>query len=192
VCNHVRLRSSRPWAYCRRCIRQREATDPVQLCQRTSQRRFPIFAGPSQGFERRDRIVWRRDLRGSTTQRPPFGGDGELPSLARPHGGFRELEPDPESGDQPTALPRSGATALCSRDLVGRPAFAGILLSTPRALFRDESTSALDEELEQMLYHLIRAELPEMILISVSHRATVEQLHARQLQLIGDGAWRLE
>jgi len=73
-----------------------------------------------------------------------------------------------------------------------RVAFARILLSTSRALFLDESTSALDEELEQMLYHLIRAELPEMILISVSRRATVEQFRARQLQLIGDGEWRLE
>ena len=43
-----------------------------------------------------------------------------------------------------------------------------------------------------MLYDLIRAELPDTILISVSHRATVEQFHARRLRLIGDGDWRLE
>ena len=73
-----------------------------------------------------------------------------------------------------------------------RIAFARILLTKPRAVFLDESTSALDEGLELTLYELIRAELPEMILVSVSHRATVEQFHARQLELVGGGEWRLE
>ena len=54
-----------------------------------------------------------------------------------------------------------------------RIAFARILLSRPRVVFLDESTSAMDEGLELMLYELIRAELPETILISVSHRATL-------------------
>jgi putative ATP-binding cassette transporter len=31
-----------------------------------------------------------------------------------------------------------------------------------------------------------------MILVSVSHRATVEQFHARHLELVGGGEWRLE
>jgi vitamin B12/bleomycin/antimicrobial peptide transport system ATP-binding/permease protein len=73
-----------------------------------------------------------------------------------------------------------------------RIAFARILLSRPRAVFLDESTSAMDEGLELMLYELIRAELPTTILVSVSHRATVEQFHARQLELVGDGEWRLD
>jgi vitamin B12/bleomycin/antimicrobial peptide transport system ATP-binding/permease protein len=73
-----------------------------------------------------------------------------------------------------------------------RIAFARILLTKPRAVFLDESTSALDEGLELTLYELIRAELPEMILVSVSHRSTVEQFHARQLELVGRGEWRLE
>lgn len=73
-----------------------------------------------------------------------------------------------------------------------RIAFARILLTKPRAVFLDESTSALDEGLELTLYELIRAELPEMILVSVSHRSTVEQFHARQLELVGGGEWRLE
>ena len=42
-----------------------------------------------------------------------------------------------------------------------RIAFARILLNRPRAVFLDESTSALDEGLELMLYELIRAELPD-------------------------------
>ena len=73
-----------------------------------------------------------------------------------------------------------------------RIAFARILLTKPRAVFLDESTSALDEGLELTLYELIRFELPEMILVSVSHRATVEQFHARQLGLVGGGEWRLD
>ena len=73
-----------------------------------------------------------------------------------------------------------------------RIAFARILLSKPRAVFLDESTSAMDEGLELMLYELIRAELPKTILVSVSHRATVEQFHGRQLELVGGGEWRLD
>ena len=73
-----------------------------------------------------------------------------------------------------------------------RIAFARILLTKPRAVFLDESTSALDEGLELTLYELIRAELPDTILVSVSHRTTVERFHARRLELVGGGEWRLE
>ncbi|HET6731896.1 ABC transporter ATP-binding protein/permease [Mycobacterium sp.] len=73
-----------------------------------------------------------------------------------------------------------------------RIAFARILLSKPSAVFLDESTSAMDEGLELMLYELIRAELPKTILVSVSHRATVEQFHSRHLELVGGGEWRLD
>ncbi len=72
-----------------------------------------------------------------------------------------------------------------------RIAFARILLTRPRAVFLDESTSALDEGLELMLYRLVRNALPETILVSVSHRHTVEQHHTRQLRLLGDGQWHL-
>ena len=72
-----------------------------------------------------------------------------------------------------------------------RIAFARILLTKPKAVFLDESTSALDEGLELMLYQLVRTELPDTILVSVSHRSTVEQHHRQQLELLGDGEWRL-
>jgi vitamin B12/bleomycin/antimicrobial peptide transport system ATP-binding/permease protein len=71
-----------------------------------------------------------------------------------------------------------------------RIAFARILLTKPKAVFLDESTSALDEGLEFLLYQLVRTELPDTILISVSHRSTVEQHHTHELELIGDGEWR--
>ncbi len=73
-----------------------------------------------------------------------------------------------------------------------RIAFARVLLVKPRAVFLDESTSAMDEGLELMLYELIHTEFPDAILVSVSHRSTVEQFHGRHLELIGDGEWRLD
>lgn len=73
-----------------------------------------------------------------------------------------------------------------------RIAFARILLTKPKALFLDEATSALDEGLEMMLYTALRTELPDCIVVSVSHRSTVEQHHEQELELLGDGGqWRL-
>jgi putative ATP-binding cassette transporter len=72
-----------------------------------------------------------------------------------------------------------------------RIAFARILLTKPKAAFLDEATSALDEGLEFMLYQLVRTELPDTILVSVSHRTTVSQHHTHELELLGDGEWRL-
>jgi putative ATP-binding cassette transporter len=72
-----------------------------------------------------------------------------------------------------------------------RVAFARILLVKPKAIFLDESTSALDSGLEYALYQLLRTELPECVVVSVSHRPALEQLHDRQLQLLGGGRWRL-
>jgi putative ATP-binding cassette transporter len=72
-----------------------------------------------------------------------------------------------------------------------RIAFARILLTKPKAVFLDESTSALDEGLEMTLYQLVRTELPDTILVSVSHRKTVEQHHDKELRLLGGGEWQL-
>ena len=72
-----------------------------------------------------------------------------------------------------------------------RIAFARVLLIKPKVVFLDEATSALDEGLEFMLYQLVRTELPDTILVSVSHRTTVEQHHTHELELVGDGEWRL-
>lgn len=72
-----------------------------------------------------------------------------------------------------------------------RIAFARVLLTKPKAVFLDEATSALDEGLEFALYEMVRTDLPDTILVSVSHRSTVEQHHARHLELLGEGQWRL-
>ncbi|WP_275571174.1 ABC transporter ATP-binding protein/permease [Mycolicibacterium vanbaalenii] len=73
-----------------------------------------------------------------------------------------------------------------------RIAFARILVARPRTVFLDESTSAMDEALEEMLYRLLRTELPDTIVVSVSHRSSVSPFHNRHLELIGGGEWRLE
>jgi vitamin B12/bleomycin/antimicrobial peptide transport system ATP-binding/permease protein len=73
-----------------------------------------------------------------------------------------------------------------------RIAFARVLLTRPRAVFLDEATSALDEGLEFALYEHLRAELPDTIVVSVSHHRSVEQHHRRHLELLGGGGWRLD
>ena len=72
-----------------------------------------------------------------------------------------------------------------------RIAFARVLLTKPRAVFLDESTSALDEGQEFALYRALRTQLPDCIVVSVSHRPAVEQHHEQHLQLLGGGQWRL-
>jgi putative ATP-binding cassette transporter len=72
-----------------------------------------------------------------------------------------------------------------------RIAFARVLLAKPKAVFLDEATSALDEGQEFALYSALRSQLPDCIVVSVSHRPTLDQHHDRRLELLGDGAWRL-
>ncbi|CAN5468433.1 ABC transporter ATP-binding protein/permease [soil metagenome] len=72
-----------------------------------------------------------------------------------------------------------------------RVAFARVLLSRPRAVFMDEATCALDEGLEYVMYSTVRQELPDLILVSVSHRPSVDQHHRDELRLLGGGEWEL-
>lgn len=72
-----------------------------------------------------------------------------------------------------------------------RVAFARILLTQPKVVFLDEATSALDEGLEYAVYDLVRTELPDTILVSVSHRPSVDRYHDQHLELLGGGEWRL-
>jgi vitamin B12/bleomycin/antimicrobial peptide transport system ATP-binding/permease protein len=72
-----------------------------------------------------------------------------------------------------------------------RVAFARILLNKPKAVFLDESTSALDEGLEHALYQLLQNDLPDCVVVSVSHRPAVELFHERHLKLLGGGPWQL-
>ena len=73
-----------------------------------------------------------------------------------------------------------------------RIAFARVLLQRPKVIFLDESTAAIDEGQEYAIYRLLRSRLPESIIVSVTHRGTVEQHHEHHLCLFGDGRWELD
>lgn len=64
-----------------------------------------------------------------------------------------------------------------------RVAFVRILLAKPELIFLDETTSALDEPTEAILYQTIRSRLPNSIIISVGHRCTLQQFHNKQINL---------
>ena len=72
-----------------------------------------------------------------------------------------------------------------------RIAFARVLLQKPRIIFLDESTAAIDEGQEFALYRQLRSRLPDSIVVSVTHRGTVEQHHGHHLRLFHDGRWEL-
>jgi putative ATP-binding cassette transporter len=67
-----------------------------------------------------------------------------------------------------------------------RLAFARALLNRPDWLFLDEATSALDEAMERHLYTLTRERLPDTTLVSIAHRPTVAEFHARRIALVPD------
>ncbi|MBM3597668.1 MAG: ABC transporter ATP-binding protein/permease [Alphaproteobacteria bacterium] len=65
-----------------------------------------------------------------------------------------------------------------------RVAFARVLLHRPAWLFLDEATSALDEETEAAMYKLVRERLPEAAIVSIGHRSSLFELHARTITLV--------
>jgi putative ATP-binding cassette transporter len=65
-----------------------------------------------------------------------------------------------------------------------RLAFARALLYRPDWLFMDEATAALPEEAQAELYRLLRERLPATTFVSIGHRASLGEFHARTL------AWR--
>jgi ABC-type uncharacterized transport system fused permease/ATPase subunit len=73
-----------------------------------------------------------------------------------------------------------------------RLAFARLLLSRPALVLMDESTSALDEYNEALLYEQIRT--AGVTYISVGHRNTLRSFHTNILQFNdsnGDSTWTL-
>ena len=72
-----------------------------------------------------------------------------------------------------------------------RLAMGRALLGQPQALFLDEASSAMDEGLEHSMYQTLRQTLPQTIVVSVGHRSTLLNFHAQELELLGQGAWRL-
>lgn len=64
-----------------------------------------------------------------------------------------------------------------------RLSIARALLQKPQWLFLDEATSALDEESEAQLYRLLIERLPDSAIVSIGHRASLTQFHARFFRL---------
>ncbi len=73
-----------------------------------------------------------------------------------------------------------------------RLAIGRILLNRPQLVFLDEASSAMDEGLEHAMYQLLRQSLPEAILVSVGHRSSLLGFHKQELELLGEGRWRLD
>lgn len=78
-------------------------------------------------------------------------------------------------------VPRLGESAAWSDQLSPgeqqRVAFSRVLLHKPDWVFLDESTSMLDHANEELMYSLIKSELPHCSIVSVGHRATLEKMH---------------
>jgi len=72
-----------------------------------------------------------------------------------------------------------------------RLAIGRILLNCPELVFLDEASSAMDEGLEYAMYQLLRTSLPQAILVSVGHRSSLLDFHTQELELLGEGKWRL-
>jgi putative ATP-binding cassette transporter len=73
-----------------------------------------------------------------------------------------------------------------------RFAIGRVLLNRPRVVFLDEASSAMDEGLEHAMYRLLRESLPGVTLVSVGHRSSLLRFHTRELELLGEGKWRLQ
>jgi putative ATP-binding cassette transporter len=70
-----------------------------------------------------------------------------------------------------------------------RCAFVRALMVRPTVLFLDESSSALDCANETRCYQLLKQTLPETILISIGHNASLERLHRHVLELQSEARW---
>jgi vitamin B12/bleomycin/antimicrobial peptide transport system ATP-binding/permease protein len=70
-----------------------------------------------------------------------------------------------------------------------RLAFARLFLNRPRFAFLDEATSALDPANEAMLYRRLAA--TPITFVSAGHRESLAEYHDRNLELAGNGSWRL-
>ncbi len=70
-----------------------------------------------------------------------------------------------------------------------RLSIARALLGKPDWLFLDEATTAMDEPMEAAIYQTLREKLPKTTIVSIGHRATIEQFHKRRLAMepAGDG-----
>jgi putative ATP-binding cassette transporter len=67
-----------------------------------------------------------------------------------------------------------------------RLAFARALLNRPEWLFLDEATASLPEDAQDVLYRLLKQKLENTTLVSIGHRASLAQHHAKHLVWRGE------
>jgi vitamin B12/bleomycin/antimicrobial peptide transport system ATP-binding/permease protein len=67
-----------------------------------------------------------------------------------------------------------------------RLALARAFLMRPDWLLLDESTSALDEDLEADIYKVLAERLPKTTIVSIGHRSAVGRFHHRRLELMSE------
>lgn len=120
--------------------------------------------------------------------------------LLYPHGradmGDAEIQAVLEKVCLPELIAKSGGLeANCDWSKVlslgeqQRVSFARILISRPRFVFLDESTSAVDIPTEERLYGtLVDA---GVTFVSVGHRETILRFHDRALRLLVGGGWEI-
>jgi putative ATP-binding cassette transporter len=68
-----------------------------------------------------------------------------------------------------------------------RLAFARVLLNKPDWLFLDEATASLPDDAQRELYQLLKTRLPDMTIVSIGHRQSLAEFHARKLEWKGSG-----
>ena len=68
-------------------------------------------------------------------------------------------------------------------------AIARILYNQPKILFVDECTSSMDEEEEDLIYHLLTQQIPTII--SVGHRTTIKKFHTHELHINHNGTYSI-
>ncbi|MCF7520740.1 ABC transporter ATP-binding protein/permease [Neisseria sp. ZJ106] len=64
-----------------------------------------------------------------------------------------------------------------------RIAFCRSLLTPAKVFLFDETTSALDEPTEALLYQLMRAKHPDSMIISIGHRSSLNPFHTQHLDI---------
>jgi vitamin B12/bleomycin/antimicrobial peptide transport system ATP-binding/permease protein len=67
-----------------------------------------------------------------------------------------------------------------------RLAIGRAILNQPKWLFLDEATSALNESAELQMYELLLARIPQVTLVSIAHRASVDKFHRQKLEIQSD------
>jgi putative ATP-binding cassette transporter len=63
-----------------------------------------------------------------------------------------------------------------------RVAFGRAIINKPEWLFLDEASAALPEQAQADLYSLLRERLPQTTLVSIGHRDSLGQFHAKRMR----------